>query len=111
MKARTFSRLTSKSKFDFGLLAASPPRMQPKRSNRLYASALSDAPPIISSAQSTDIFVFHFDIVHSCIDRMDGVATNAVIAVPDDKYGEVSATLLLTAVDLRMETAKRWRHL
>ncbi|KAJ1018100.1 hypothetical protein NDA16_004967 [Ustilago loliicola] len=26
--------------------------------------------------------------IENCIDRMDGVATNAVIAVPDDKYGE-----------------------
>ncbi|SJX65406.1 related to Long-chain-fatty-acid--CoA ligase [Sporisorium reilianum f. sp. reilianum] len=26
--------------------------------------------------------------IENCIDRMDGIATNAVIAVPDDKYGE-----------------------
>ncbi|SNX87609.1 related to Long-chain-fatty-acid--CoA ligase [Melanopsichium pennsylvanicum] len=26
--------------------------------------------------------------IENCIDRMEGIATNAVIAVPDDKYGE-----------------------
>lgn len=26
--------------------------------------------------------------IENCIDRMDGIATNAVIAVPDEKYGE-----------------------
>ena len=86
MKARTFSRLTSKSKFD--LFACQSDTFR----------ALSEASKVgawrHSSDQSqTDIYVLlHFAIVQtiSCVDRMDGIATNAVIAVPDDKYGEVS---------------------
>lgn len=35
-------------------------------------------------------FRLNLGLTCSCIDRMEGVATNAVIAVPDDKYGEVS---------------------
>ncbi len=30
----------------------------------------------------------------SCIDRMEGVTMNAVIAVPDEKYGEVSCSTI-----------------
>ena len=55
-----------------------------------------------SHPSQTDVCSLHFDIflITSCIDRMDGVATNAVIAVPDDKYGEVSRPWLLTILGL-----------
>lgn len=89
MKARTFSHPILRSRFILGRLHANR-RASAVDRTRLHEWRCDDIRLDQLNSDLSELSFRYYSHPTSCIDRMEGVTTNAVIAVPDEKYGEVS---------------------